>query len=93
MRGLSIRLRESVNGTSDEFKLSLNDFIIKACSLALIKIPEANSSWMDTFIRQYTNADISVAVSTEGGLITPIIFEANNKVSLITQCNLVKGLL
>jgi pyruvate dehydrogenase E2 component (dihydrolipoamide acetyltransferase) len=74
-----LKLRESVNGTSDEFKLSLNDFIIKACSLALIKIPEANSSWMDTFIRQYTNADISVAVSTEGGLITPIIFEANNK--------------
>ncbi|XP_044759690.1 dihydrolipoyllysine-residue acetyltransferase component of pyruvate dehydrogenase complex, mitochondrial isoform X1 [Coccinella septempunctata] len=60
-------------------KVSVNDFIIKATAQALLKVPEANSAWMESFIRQYTNADISVAVSTPSGLITPIVFGANNK--------------
>ncbi|XP_050701084.1 dihydrolipoyllysine-residue acetyltransferase component of pyruvate dehydrogenase complex, mitochondrial-like [Eriocheir sinensis] len=60
-------------------RLSFNDFIIKASALACCKVPEANSSWMDSVIRHYENVDVSVAVSTEKGLITPIIFRADQK--------------
>lgn len=60
-------------------KLSVNDFIIKAVAVASQKVPEANSAWMDSTIRQFKNVDVSVAVSTDKGLITPIVFEANNK--------------
>ena len=60
--------------------MSPNDFVIKAAALALRRVPEANSSWMETFIRQHHSVDISVAVSTDGGLITPIVFGADNKV-------------
>ena len=51
--------------------------MVKAAALALTKVPAVNSSWQDTYIRQYNNADISVAVSTDNGLITPIVFGAN----------------
>ncbi|CAG2100688.1 unnamed protein product [Medioppia subpectinata] len=76
-----LRLRTQLNEmlSKEKMKLSLNDFIIKASSLACIQVPEANSSWMDTFIRQYNSVDVSVAVSTEAGLITPIVFNAHTK--------------
>lgn len=64
---------------SDNVKLSVNDFIIKAAAQACLKVPEVNSSWQETFIRQYTSVDVSVAVSTEAGLITPIVFGADKK--------------
>lgn len=60
-------------------KLSINDFIIKAAALACKKVPEANSAWMDTVIRQFDAVDVSVAVSTDRGLITPIVFSADRK--------------
>ncbi|CAH0563487.1 unnamed protein product [Brassicogethes aeneus] len=60
-------------------KLSVNDFIIKATANAAKRVPEANSSWLDANIRQFKNVDVSVAVSTDKGLITPIVFEANDK--------------
>ncbi|XP_004646413.1 dihydrolipoyllysine-residue acetyltransferase component of pyruvate dehydrogenase complex, mitochondrial [Octodon degus] len=60
-------------------KISVNDFIIKASALACLKVPEANSSWMDTVIRQNHVVDVSVAVSTPAGLITPIVFNAHVK--------------
>lgn len=60
-------------------KLSINDFIIKASALACLRVPAANSFWMDTFIRQNNGVDVSVAVSTDVGLITPIIFSAHAK--------------
>ncbi|KAJ9597833.1 hypothetical protein L9F63_011328, partial [Diploptera punctata] len=60
-------------------KLSINDFIIKASALACKKIPETNSAWLDTIIREYSSVDISVAVSTDKGLITPIVFGAEKK--------------
>uniref|UniRef100_F7CRT4 Acetyltransferase component of pyruvate dehydrogenase complex n=2 Tax=Macaca TaxID=9539 RepID=F7CRT4_MACMU len=60
-------------------KISVNDFIIKASALACLKVPEANSSWMDTVMRQNHIVDISVAVSTPIGLITPIVFNAHIK--------------
>lgn len=63
----------------DGVKLSLNDFIIKAAAMASKKVPEANSAWMDSFIRQFDSVDVSVAVSTDRGLITPIVFKADRK--------------
>lgn len=65
--------------SKEKIKLSLNDFIIKASSLACIRVPEANSAWMESFIRQYSSVDVSIAVSTDAGLITPIIFGADKK--------------
>jgi len=62
-----------------EYKVSVNDFIIKASALSMAAVPEVNSSWQGDFIREYHTVDISVAVSTDNGLITPIIFDANQK--------------
>nr|XP_009942951.1 PREDICTED: dihydrolipoyllysine-residue acetyltransferase component of pyruvate dehydrogenase complex, mitochondrial [Opisthocomus hoazin] len=72
-------LRKELNQVLDDVKLSVNDFIIKASALACLKVPEANSSWMDTVIRQNHVVDVSVAVSTPAGLITPIVFNAHIK--------------
>lgn len=60
-------------------RVSVNDFIIKAVAIASLKVPEANSAWMDTVIRKYDDVDVSVAVSTDKGLITPIVFNADRK--------------
>lgn len=75
------KLRQQVNAMFEKqgIKLSVNDFIIKATALACKKVPEANSAWMDTFIREYHKVDVSVAVSTESGLITPVVFDADKK--------------
>ena len=67
------------NGEEKPQKLSINDFIIKASALACLRVPEANSFFMGSFIRQNLNVDVSVAVSTDAGLITPIIFNAHSK--------------
>lgn len=69
-------LNEAANG---EFKLSVNDFIIKANAMALKAYPAANTSWAEEGILQYKHADISVAVATPNGLITPIIKQAEEK--------------
>lgn len=61
------------------YKVSVNDMIIKAVALALKEVPEANASWYDDAIVQYSNVDVSVAVATDSGLITPIIFNADQK--------------
>lgn len=60
-------------------KLSVNDFIIKAVAATTQRVPEVNSAWMGNVIRQYRNVDVSVAVSTDKGLITPIIRDADRK--------------
>jgi pyruvate dehydrogenase E2 component (dihydrolipoamide acetyltransferase) len=60
-------------------KLSVNDFVIKASALALRKVPKANASWHEDGILLYEAADVSVAVATDGGLITPIIKSADTK--------------
>ncbi|KAJ8267082.1 hypothetical protein GJAV_G00138130 [Gymnothorax javanicus] len=76
-----LELRKELNQEvkADNIKLSVNDFLIKASALACLKVPEANSSWMDTVIRQNHVVDVSVAVSTPNGLITPIVFNAHIK--------------
>uniref|UniRef100_A0A669CPX4 Acetyltransferase component of pyruvate dehydrogenase complex n=1 Tax=Oreochromis niloticus TaxID=8128 RepID=A0A669CPX4_ORENI len=76
-----LELRKELNAEvkAQNIKLSVNDFIIKASALACLKVPECNSSWMDTVIRQNHVVDVSVAVSTASGLITPIVFNAHIK--------------
>jgi len=61
------------------YKLSVNDCIIKAAALALKKVPAANASWTDEAVLQFNNVDISVAVAIDGGLITPIVKNADQK--------------
>ena len=73
-----LSLRQALNEIS-EVKISVNDLIIKASALACVKVPEVNSSWTDEAIRTYTNVDVSIAVQTPKGLITPIITNAHHK--------------
>jgi len=72
--------RKQMNEAADgAFKLSVNDFVIKAVAAALMKVPAANMAWNVTDMIQYHTADISVAVATPAGLITPIITNAQSK--------------
>ena len=69
-----LKARSSINSMSNgEYKISVNDMIIKAASATLIKVPKANASWENENTRYFKNTDISVAVAIEGGLITPIV--------------------
>ncbi|MBM3521988.1 MAG: pyruvate dehydrogenase complex dihydrolipoamide acetyltransferase, partial [Alphaproteobacteria bacterium] len=76
--------RASLNARSPEkgpgaFKLSVNDFVIKAVAVALRQVPNANASFSDEGILHWENVDISIAVAIPGGLITPIIRDADRK--------------
>ncbi|KAI7903501.1 pyruvate dehydrogenase complex dihydrolipoamide acetyltransferase [Cokeromyces recurvatus] len=74
------KLREVLNKSAEgKYKLSVNDFVIKASALALKSVPEVNAAWQGDFIRQYNTADICVAVATPSGLITPIVTSAESK--------------
>ncbi|XP_011300910.1 dihydrolipoyllysine-residue acetyltransferase component of pyruvate dehydrogenase complex, mitochondrial [Fopius arisanus] len=77
----ALAIREQFNKMleKEKVKLSVNDIIIKAIAMACKKVPECNSAWMGNVIRQYDNVDVSVAVSTDAGLITPIVFGADWK--------------
>ena len=75
-----LEARKQLNAISnDEYKLSVNDFIIRACALALKKVPEANVQFMGDVMRQFERADVSVAVAIDGGLVTPVIRGAEHK--------------
>ncbi|KAM9899937.1 hypothetical protein OXX79_005432 [Metschnikowia pulcherrima] len=77
-----LKLRQSLNATAeDRYKLSVNDLLIKSIALASLRVPEANSAWMadQGIIRQYNVVDVSVAVATPTGLITPIVKNAHSK--------------
>ena len=64
-----LKLRKELNAREGaDYKLSVNDFIIRACAMALIEVPEANVTWDDGQLRQYSRADISVAVALDEGL-------------------------
>ncbi|KAI8364856.1 pyruvate dehydrogenase complex dihydrolipoamide acetyltransferase [Choanephora cucurbitarum] len=86
------KLRQVLNQSSEgQYKLSVNDFIVKASALALKAVPEVNSAWQGDFIRQYHHADVCVAVATPTGLITPIVTKAETK-GLSTISSQVKDL-
>ena len=59
--------------------MSVNDFVIKAAAMALMRVPDANAAFTDEGLLKFKSADISVAVAIPGGLITPIIREAHKK--------------
>jgi pyruvate dehydrogenase E2 component (dihydrolipoamide acetyltransferase) len=84
--GRLIAMREEANAAAPfdkdgnrAFKLSLNDFIIKAWAAALQRVPAANAVWADDRILRFKNSDIGVAVALDGGLITPIVRNADMK--------------
>lgn len=77
-----LKLRASLNASAnDRYKLSVNDLLIKAIALASKRVPEVNSYYLENenCIRQFDNVDVSVAVATPTGLITPIVKNANFK--------------
>jgi pyruvate dehydrogenase E2 component (dihydrolipoamide acetyltransferase) len=81
---LDLRERLNLQAPKDKdgkpvWKVSVNDFIIKAMAMAMMKVPDANVSWTDTNMVKHKHADIGVAVSIPGGLITPIIRSAETK--------------
>ena len=78
-------LRSEIN-TAMPRKISVNDFIVRAVAVALREVPQANVGWTENAMRQYTQADIAIAVSTDFGLITPIVRTADRKsLSMISQ--------
>lgn len=74
-----LKVRKELNGRSDAYKISVNDFVIRAAALALMKVPAANASFDPEGLLYYDHADISVAVATPSGLITPIVKAAETK--------------
>jgi len=73
-----LALREQVNQSAAR-KISINDFIVKAVAVALKQVPAMNVTWTDSALRRYHQADVCVAVSTDSGLITPVVRHADSK--------------
>ena len=78
-----IELRRDLNGRAPDgegaYRISINDFIIRAVALSLKKVPAVNVSWTDTAMRHFKDIDVAVAVAIEGGLLTPIVKNADQK--------------
>src|ERR1700761_4642668 len=94
--GKLLAAREEINATAPKdkekkplYKLSVNDFVIKAMAIALQRIPDCNVSWTDAGMLKHKHSDVGVAVAMPGGLITPIIRQAELK-SLSTISNEMK---
>jgi len=84
--GKLLAAREEINGATPKdkdgkpaYRISVNDFVIKALALALQRIPEANVSWTEGGMLKHKHSDIGVAVALPGGLITPIVRNAESK--------------
>jgi pyruvate dehydrogenase E2 component (dihydrolipoyllysine-residue acetyltransferase) len=91
--GKLLAAREEINAAAPKdkdgkpvYKLSVNDFVIKALALALQRIPDANVTWTESGMLKHHRSDIGVAVSIPGGLITPVVRQAEAK-SLSTISN------
>jgi pyruvate dehydrogenase E2 component (dihydrolipoamide acetyltransferase) len=96
--GRLMAAREEINAAAPKnkdgkpaYKLSVNDFVIKALALALQRIPDANVSWTEAGMLKHKHSDIGVAVALPGGLITPIVRNAESK-SLSTLSNEMRDL-
>ena len=75
-----LEVRKQINANAPEgVKVSVNDFVIKAAAMALMRVPDANAAFTEEGLLKFKSADISVAVAIPGGLITPIIREAHKK--------------
>jgi pyruvate dehydrogenase E2 component (dihydrolipoamide acetyltransferase) len=96
--GKLLAAREEINAAAPKgkdgkpaYKLSVNDFVLKALALALQRVPDANVSWTETGMLKHKHSDIGVAVALPGGLITPIVRQAEAK-SLSAISNEMKDL-
>jgi len=74
-----LALRKDLNSRSDAYRISVNDFIVRASALALRRHPEINSQFTENAILQHRKVDVSVAVAIEGGLITPVVRNTDQK--------------
>ena len=84
--GKLVAAREEINAAAPKdkdgnpaYKLSVNDFVIKALALALQRVPDANVSWTEAGMLKHKHSDVGVAVALPGGLITPIVRQAESK--------------
>jgi len=75
-----LEARRRLNGNrSGDDKVSVNDYIVKACALALTEVPDANAGWSDQAILRFKSVDIAVAVASPKGLVTPVVRDADTK--------------
>jgi len=72
-------MRKAMLGLGDEFKVSVNDVLLKAVATALTQHPEVNSHWLADRIRLFNRVHLGVAVATDDGLIVPVVFDADRK--------------
>ncbi len=93
-----LALREEINASAPQdkdgnstFRLSVNDFIVKGLALALQRVPAANAVWAEDRILRFTQSDVGVAVAVAGGLLTPVVRQADSK-SLLAISNELKDL-
>jgi len=86
-----LAVRKQLNAAHSNARISVNDFIIKACASALMKVPEVNVQFEGDRLRRFHHADISVAVALPDGLITPIVRQADSK-GLVAISNEVRDL-
>ena len=83
--GRLLAAREEINATAPKtngapvYKLSVNDFVIKALALALQRVPDANVTWTESAMLRHHSSDVGVAVAIQGGLITPVVRKAETK--------------
>jgi pyruvate dehydrogenase E2 component (dihydrolipoamide acetyltransferase) len=84
--GTLLKVRQKLNDSAPKdkegkpaWKLSVNDFIIKALALALMRVPDANATWTERGMLKHHQADVGVAVAVEGGLFTPVVRAAETK--------------
>ena len=76
---LSLRSQMNEGLRKSEIKITINDFIIKACAIALQDVPECNVIWGGDKILKFKASDIAVAVAIDGGLVTPVVFDLEKK--------------
>ncbi|OEJ69395.1 pyruvate dehydrogenase complex dihydrolipoamide acetyltransferase [Magnetovibrio blakemorei] len=75
-----LAIRKDINGREGSpYKISVNDFIVKACAVALVHVPDCNVAFTDDAILHFKKVDIAIAVAIDGGLITPIVKDAASK--------------
>lgn len=73
-----LNMREQINQYSP-VRVSVNDLVVKAVAMAFVDVPDANVTWGDTVLLKHGSVDISVAVSTDGGLVTPVVRNTEHK--------------
>jgi pyruvate dehydrogenase E2 component (dihydrolipoamide acetyltransferase) len=74
-----VEMREAMLEMGDEFKVSINDILMKAVATALAQHPEVNAHWLGDKIRMHNRVHLGMAVATDDGLIVPVIFDADSK--------------